>query len=229
MAVYPNAIPTTTDLPDAAGPNLSSQPHSTHLHNKPRDETIAIAAELGVAPSGSYSTVASRLNAGWQPITSGAPAAVASFSVAIPASTYELVRVHILGGFIASGIEAFACRVNNDATAGLHQWHINDMTAVPVLGGSVNTSAASWRLGWVTSTGFMECEFKIHTTTAGGSYSSFCPYQAVTSNFNATAASALTAIAGGRLSAVRTLSSLTFFPAASTFTGRYIVEGYKVP
>jgi hypothetical protein len=62
MSVYPSNIPTTGDLPDA-GANLSSNPHSA-LHDDVRDEVIAIAGELGIAPSGTASTVRARLDDG---------------------------------------------------------------------------------------------------------------------------------------------------------------------
>ena len=62
MSVYPGAIPSSGDLPDA-GANLSSNPHSS-LHDDVRDEVIAIATELGVEPSGTEATVRARLDQG---------------------------------------------------------------------------------------------------------------------------------------------------------------------
>lgn len=60
MAVYPTGLPTDVDIPDA-GANLSTNPHSA-LHDDLRDETVAICAELGVSPSGSFATVKARLD-----------------------------------------------------------------------------------------------------------------------------------------------------------------------
>lgn len=61
MAVYPTGLPTSADIPDA-GADLSTNPHED-LHNDMRDEIVAICAELGVSPSGSFATVGARLNA----------------------------------------------------------------------------------------------------------------------------------------------------------------------
>lgn len=57
MADYPSSIPTIAD----AGANLSTNPHSS-LHDQVRDELIAALNELGLAPSGTFSTVKARLD-----------------------------------------------------------------------------------------------------------------------------------------------------------------------
>jgi hypothetical protein len=60
---YPASLDTTTTLPAAAGvgANLSIFPHSA-LHGNADDAIIAIETELGVAPSGSDTTVVARLD-----------------------------------------------------------------------------------------------------------------------------------------------------------------------
>lgn len=56
-ADYPNAIPTL----ETAGANLSTNPHS-ELHDRVREELLAALNELGLAPSGTFSTVKARLD-----------------------------------------------------------------------------------------------------------------------------------------------------------------------
>lgn len=60
---YPAGLDTTADLPASGGvgANLSTFPHST-LHGNANDAIIAIETELGVAPSGSETTVKARLD-----------------------------------------------------------------------------------------------------------------------------------------------------------------------
>lgn len=62
---YPASLDTTATLPAAGGvgANLSTFPHST-LHGNADDAIIAVETELGVAPSGSFSTVKARLDSG---------------------------------------------------------------------------------------------------------------------------------------------------------------------
>lgn len=60
MATYPNALPTTTELPDP-GLTHAGPPDHTDLTTAPRDEIIAIAAELGTIPKGAYTSVRERL------------------------------------------------------------------------------------------------------------------------------------------------------------------------
>ena len=89
MAVYPSALVTTTDIPNA-GANLSTNPHSS-LHDESRDELVAIEAELGVAPSGS----SQRFGHGWTLGGSRSPRprspAAVTVDITIPASTYNWV------------------------------------------------------------------------------------------------------------------------------------------
>lgn len=56
-ASYPSSLPAK----DAAGANLSSNPHST-LHDDMYDEIVAIATELGTLPKGTSATVKARLD-----------------------------------------------------------------------------------------------------------------------------------------------------------------------
>jgi len=56
-ANYPSSLP----VKEAAGANLSTNPHSS-LHNNMYDEIVAIATELGTAPKGAAASVKSRLD-----------------------------------------------------------------------------------------------------------------------------------------------------------------------
>lgn len=56
-ASYPSSLP----VKDAAGANLSTNPHST-LHDDMYDEIVAIATELGTLPKGTAATVKARLD-----------------------------------------------------------------------------------------------------------------------------------------------------------------------
>jgi len=67
MAVYPSSLPTSADIPDM-GANLGSNPH-TALHDDLRNEVVAIAAELGVQPSGSSATVKARFDVMSTPVS----------------------------------------------------------------------------------------------------------------------------------------------------------------
>lgn len=58
MANYPSSLPVT----EAAGANLSTNPHSA-LHDDMYDEIVAIATELGTVPKGTYASVKARLDA----------------------------------------------------------------------------------------------------------------------------------------------------------------------
>lgn len=58
MAVYPGGLPVV----EAAGANLSSNPHSD-LHDEMYAEIVALATELGTDPAGVSATVKARLNA----------------------------------------------------------------------------------------------------------------------------------------------------------------------
>jgi hypothetical protein len=189
-----------------------------------RDEIVAIEAELGVAPSSSYSTVKARLDAGWQPIDSGSPSAATSFSVTIPASTYRIVRIHIWGT-LATGVEELTARVNNDSTAGLHQYALGRVEGDSSAVGAVNTSRTEWHIGWVTGTAFAIFDLWIYAADA----SSQCPFRSEAGNYHATGDSARLSKSVGRLSANRTLSSVQIIPTASSFTGGYVAEGYRVP
>lgn len=57
MANYPVSLPSIPDV----GPNLSSPPGHSVLHDTTRDELLAVATELGTAPRGSFATVKDRL------------------------------------------------------------------------------------------------------------------------------------------------------------------------
>lgn len=56
-ASYPSSLP----VKDAAGANLSTNPHST-LHDDMYDEIVAIATELGTNPKGTSASVKARLD-----------------------------------------------------------------------------------------------------------------------------------------------------------------------
>lgn len=60
MAQYPGTLKTFTN-PTSAD-NLNTPPHATQ-HAEANDEIIAIETELGINPSGSYTTVKARLDA----------------------------------------------------------------------------------------------------------------------------------------------------------------------
>lgn len=216
-AVYPAALATTTDLPDA-GANLSTNPHSS-LHNKNRDEIVAIEAELGVAPSGSYSTLRAREDAGWQPILSGSPAAATSFTVTIPASTYSWVRVAIWG--VGSVLDSFRCRVNNDSTAAFHRYAY--MQAISSAVSTATLTSTSWLIGNM-DTGTRNT---ITLDVFGGDAPSEITYQSTAVVHNATESNCRHLISGGNIASTSTtLTSLVFFPNSGTFTGRYIAEGH---
>ena len=57
-ASYPASLP----VKDAAGANLSTNPHSA-LHDGMYDEIVALATELGTSPKGVYASVKARLDA----------------------------------------------------------------------------------------------------------------------------------------------------------------------
>lgn len=81
MADYPATLPTFA----ANGANLSTAPHSA-LHTDLNQEVVAIATELGTAPSGTFSTVKARLDS---MVVSGRQifANAAARDAAIPAPT----------------------------------------------------------------------------------------------------------------------------------------------
>lgn len=56
-ASYPTSLP----VKNAAGANLSTDPHST-LHDGMYDEIVALATELGTLPKGTFATVKARLD-----------------------------------------------------------------------------------------------------------------------------------------------------------------------
>jgi hypothetical protein len=216
VAVYPAALVTTTDIPDM-GANLSTNPH-TSLHNKNRDEIVAIEAELGVAPSGSYSTVKARLDKGWQPITAASFSAAATVDITIPASTYYWVQIAIV---LTSpgGIGNLQARVNNDSTAALHEFISNNLIADAAVTSTVATTA--WNIGTVGTEQSVTI-LNIYSADA----SSVCPFQSTNTKYAGTEANARAGFYGGQLAAARTLSSVRIFPAASTITGRYTALGY---
>lgn len=221
-AVYPTAIATTTDLPDAPA-TLDATPTHENMHEEARDEIIAIEAELGVTPSGSYSTVAARLDAGWQPIAAASFSSVSTVTITIPSSTYRQVRI-TLAAEVAVGPVSLFGRVNNDSTAGLHE----ETTAVmrdDVVVTSTGTGTA-WQVG--TLADFFRgstMDLLILETDS----SSRCPYQTHFTAYSNTETDCRVGSGGGRLSANRALSSLVLFPASSTMSGFYVAEGYKVP
>jgi hypothetical protein len=221
LATYPNALVTTTELPDA-GANLSSNPHST-MHDDARDEIVAIEAELGVAPSGSYSTVRARLDAGWQPIATASFSAASSFTITIPASTYWMVRV-VVQAAVATGNEInLGARVNNDTTAGLHIHTFAEFADDAVT--TTSTSGTSWLIGRVGVNTGNVIELLITRTDA----SSTCPFKSNGGTFHSTETNVTLGMYQGQLSASRTISSLVIFPASSTITGAYVAEGYVLP
>ena len=181
---------------------------------------------LGISPNGSYASVRARLDAGWQPISSGTASAATSFAITIAASTYDMVRINLVG-VIGTGSGNMVGRVNGDTTAGLHRYHYT-ATAADAVSTDVTTSSTSWLLGHIVNVGYSNSEVLIWPAP-GGSFSSQLSYRSVSTTYTPVEADAQVIVAGGSLSAARTLSSFTVFPSTSTFTGRYIVEGYIAP
>jgi len=77
---YPSSLP----VKDAAGANLSSNPHSA-LHDDMYDDIVAIATELGTDPKGTSASVKARLDAveigawtSWTPVVRQNASVVAS-------------------------------------------------------------------------------------------------------------------------------------------------------
>ncbi len=58
----PASYPTSLPVKNAAGANLSTDPHSA-LHDGKYDEIVAIATELGTSPKGTFASVKARLDA----------------------------------------------------------------------------------------------------------------------------------------------------------------------
>lgn len=224
VAQYPTALVTTANIANA-GANLSTNPHSS-LHDNMRDEIVAIEAELGTAPSAAFSTVTARLNSMWEKFASGAPSAAATFDVTVPASTYELIRIHLFGT-VATGSVAMQCRVNNDSTAALHLAYRTSQTATPSESGALDANTG-WIVGVPSAAGPWVCELVLWPVTPAASYTSFCNFQSKATNYDGTAAQAISTTTGGKLASARLLSSLRFFPASSTFTGRWIAEGLRL-
>jgi hypothetical protein len=66
MSIYPSSIPDTDDYPDRTD---DVDWITAERYNEIKNETLAICAEMGVLPKGSYDTVKARLDAlgeGWQ-------------------------------------------------------------------------------------------------------------------------------------------------------------------
>ncbi len=223
VAVYPNAIPNSTNVPDI-GPNLGSGPHST-VHNNLRDEVFAALAQLGVVPSGSYSTVKARLDAGWQPIAAATVSAAASFTVSIPASTYKMVRIYIRGLNSDTAVQQFQCRVNNDSTAGLHEAMFTRVLANATVSGTTAVSGSLWQIGNISNVTSSIFDLQLFETDS----SSLVPWQCVNTVYDPQLADARTMLSGGRLTANRLITSLLFSSAGvGTFTGNYVAQGYRV-
>jgi hypothetical protein len=218
MAVYPTALVTTTDIPNA-GANLSTNPHSS-LHDESRDELVAIEAELGIAPSGSYSTVKARLDAGWQPIAANTVSAVASFTITIPASTYRWLRIEMTLD-TSSAPTTLRARVNNDSTAALHRYLLTAIDGTSAIGREGPSDSTSWRIGSLSNL-HGKCTLMIANADA----SSLLPWHSTGGAYSATAGSASNFQANGFLSAARSISSLVILPGAGTMTGDWIAEGY---
>lgn len=217
MATYPNALVTTTQIPNP-GANLSGPPEHDDLHNLTRDEVIAIEAELGVAPSGSSSTVRARLDGMWQKIASGSPSAATSFTISIPASTYFLVRI-FLQLVHSTGQETLNARVNNDSTAALHRFVYTEQTATPSEAAST-ADATTWRFGSVNATrSFTELSI------SNANVSSLLPFKSTGGCFSSTAANARNYQANGLLTSARTLSSLVILSPTGTLSGDWYAEG----
>lgn len=160
--------------------------------------------------------------AGWQHITEASIAAAATFTITIPSSTYKMVRVTIQGS-VASGEQALRARVNNDSTASLHAYILASFLSDTVATSPVSTT--SWVVGAVTTNQGCMSQLLIYNTDT----SSALPFSASSNAFHATEANARQFQSGGQLAANRLLSTLVIFPDASTFTGHYIAEGYRLP
>jgi hypothetical protein len=167
--------------------------------------------------------VKARLDAGWQPIAAATLSASSTFTITIPASTYDMVRVHLLIA-VSGAASAINARVNADSTAGLHRASYTQLYADGTQDGNTVDSTL-WRIGIANVTFASPFEMTIYDTDA----SSQLPMQVFNTTFHTAVAGARTNLVSGRLLSARLLSSLVITPSAGTMTGRYVAEGYLAP
>lgn len=206
----------------APGTNLDDPPHD-ELHIDVQDAVEAIQSELGLNPSGSYASVATRLNVGWQHITSGSFTSQSAVDISITPSTYRMIRVYISGITSEAG-STLRMRVNNDSTSDLHRRMIGVLDGDDGYGGTAALDT-SWIIANWTSTERASCEVLIQEANL----SSRLPMMSRFGSYTGTAAGSRVGVATGALSVNTLLTSLRILPGAGTITGNYVVEGYRLP
>lgn len=219
---YPTSLDTDVSL-GTPGTNLGDATEHDDLHINAKDAIKALETEMGVSPSGSYSTVKARLDTGWQHIASASFSAVANVDVTITASTYRWVQIELRVAFTSAG--GIRARVNNSSAAIYNRSQaMITAEATPTISSVRTLGDTSWVIGYAAGTQGMTvlhmdpCDSSALISFIAHSHS------LATASLSDTTGGTF----GGALTSATSISSLRIFPVAGTMTGSYIATGYRL-
>lgn len=159
---------------------------------------------------------------GWHHIDSGSVSAQSSWTVTVPASMFKRVRATHHGTVASGGPIGFSARINGDTTASLHRsalatFHTDQAVTSLVTG-------TSWSIGFANEVQGTTIELLISNTDA----LSALPFQSVATAWHTAETTMRQSLGSGNLASTRTISSIDFSVASSTFSGDWTLEGYRV-
>lgn len=159
---------------------------------------------------------------GWEHIDAGSVSAQSSWTINVPATTFKRVRVTHHGTVASGGPIGFTARVNGDTTASLHRSALSTFHTDQAVTSLV--TGTSWSIGFANEVQGTTIELLISNADA----LSAVPFQSVSTAWHTAESTMRHALGSGNLASTRTISSIEFGVASSTFTGDYTVEGYRV-